>query len=188
METFGNVILDSMHHFCFEWSKFKFKFQKWLDLDLCPFLLNVSIAHNPINVLLFTLGRVILTFRRRLKDSQVPTSQLVDKVAKDLTVTAIIVAIIFVITIGYDLNYYFLGYVGLVEYKLNEPIQKVSYSLKWTSSKKACMLNLHYFRYLHKKSYNGGDYGEYNGFGFVEISTTLSTHRAFFFEIDSFQS
>ena len=39
------------------------------------------------------------------------------------TTTAIIVTIIFIVSLGYDLWYYILGYSGVFEYKLNSPLQ-----------------------------------------------------------------
>ena len=32
---------------------------------------------------------------------------------------------IFIVALGYDLWYYVLGYAGIIEYKMNTPIQKI---------------------------------------------------------------
>ena len=59
------------------------------------------------------------------KDTKLAHSRVIDKASQELTKTAFAVTIIFIVTIGYDLHYYLLGYIGVLEYVLNAPIQKV---------------------------------------------------------------
>ena len=56
-------------------------------------------------------------------------SRIIDRASSDLTKTAITVTVIFVVSIGYDLHYYLLGYTGVTTYALNTPIQKVGLRL-----------------------------------------------------------
>ena len=50
-------------------------------------------------------------------------TQTLNKATRELTKTAIIVTVIFIISLGYDLWYYILGYSGVIEYKINSPLQ-----------------------------------------------------------------
>ena len=49
--------------------------------------------------------------------------RVIDTAASQLTKTAITVTAIFIVALGYDGWYYFLGYSGATEYKLNSPVQ-----------------------------------------------------------------
>ena len=51
--------------------------------------------------------------------------RIIDTAAKQLTKTAITVTAIFIVALGYDLWYYVLGYSGVIEYKMNTPLQKI---------------------------------------------------------------
>ena len=51
--------------------------------------------------------------------------RVIDTAAKQLTKTAITVTAIFIVALGYDLWYYVLGYSGVIEYKMNTPLQKL---------------------------------------------------------------
>ena len=68
-------------------------------------------------------GSVVLTLRKRAKEPNFAESRTITKATKESTKTAIIVTIIFIISLGYDLWYYILGYSGVIEYKLNSPLQ-----------------------------------------------------------------
>lgn len=70
-------------------------------------------------------GLVIHQLNKRLKDTKLGHSCIVDRASTELTKTAIAVTIIFIISIGYDLNYYLLGYTGVTVYELGTPIQKI---------------------------------------------------------------
>ena len=48
----------------------------------------------------------------RNNDESNPASRTVDKASKEILKTAIIVSVIFILTLGYDLTYYILGYTG----------------------------------------------------------------------------
>ena len=41
-----------------------------------------------------------------------PASRTIDKASKEILKTAIIVSVIFILTLGYDVTYYLLGYTG----------------------------------------------------------------------------
>ena len=43
-----------------------------------------------------------------------PTSRTIDKASKEILKTAIVVTVIFILTMGYDYTYYILGYTGIV--------------------------------------------------------------------------
>ena len=53
------------------------------------------------------------------------TFRVIDTAAKQLTKTAITVTTIFIVAIGYDLWFYLFAYIGLIEYKMNTPSQKI---------------------------------------------------------------
>ena len=57
-----------------------------------------------------------------------PIYRVIDTAAKQLTKTAITVTAIFIVALGYDLWYYVLGYSGVIEYKMNTPLQKIGNS------------------------------------------------------------
>ena len=57
-----------------------------------------------------------------------------DTAARQLTKTAITVTGIFIVALGYDLWYYVLGYAGIIEYKMNTPIQKIGKSARTADS------------------------------------------------------
>jgi len=70
---------------------------------------------------------VMCSLRYVVQDTKLGHSCIVDRASTELTKTAIAVTIIFIISIGYDLNYYLLGYTGVTVYELGTPIQVVSY-------------------------------------------------------------
>lgn len=70
-------------------------------------------------------GLVACALRARGRDTKLSHSRVIDKAGQELTKTAFAVTIIFILTIGYDLHYYLFGYLGVVEYVLNAPIQKI---------------------------------------------------------------
>ena len=70
-------------------------------------------------------GLIIRTLHTRSKDTTLGQSKVVDQASAALTKTAVTVTTIFIVTIGYDLHYYLLGYTGVTTYELNTPIQKV---------------------------------------------------------------
>ena len=51
--------------------------------------------------------------------------RVIDTAARQLTKTAITVTAIFIVSLGFDLWYYVLGYSGVTEYKMNTPMQKI---------------------------------------------------------------
>ena len=51
--------------------------------------------------------------------------RVIDTAARQLTKTAITVTAIFIVALGYDLWYYLFAYLGLIEYKMNTPTQKI---------------------------------------------------------------
>ena len=68
-------------------------------------------------IMFFALyGFVIFTFRRRQQNTNMGSSRTIDKATAELTKTAVVVTVIFIIAIGYDCWYYVLGYTGVVVY------------------------------------------------------------------------
>ena len=59
---------------------------------------------------------------------------MIDKAAKELTKTAIIVTGFFIVSLGYDCWYYMLGYAGAVVYVKNTPVQKAGIFLASVNS------------------------------------------------------
>ena len=51
--------------------------------------------------------------------------RVIDTATAQLTKTAITVTAIFIVTMGYDSFYYVLGYTGVLNYKMNSPVQKI---------------------------------------------------------------
>ena len=51
--------------------------------------------------------------------------RVIDTATAQLTKTAITVTAIFIVTMGYDNFYYVLGYTGVLNYKMNSPVQKI---------------------------------------------------------------
>ena len=80
----------------------------------------------PVGFFLYLYGNVIQTFRKRKASPELAASRIIDKATTELTKTAIVVTIIFLISLGYDVNYYLLAYIGLFEYKMGAPAQKVA--------------------------------------------------------------
>ena len=85
----------------------------------------------PCGAFFILYGSIVLTLRKRAKEPSFAESRTINKATKELTKTAIIVTVIFIISLGYDLWYYILGYSGVIEYKLNSPLQ-VSFLLSIT--------------------------------------------------------
>ena len=78
----------------------------------------------PTGCFIFFYGRVIWSFRKR-QASAMAQSRVIDKATAELTKTAIVVTVIFIFSFGYDSLYYFFGSIGLLEYVLNAPVQKI---------------------------------------------------------------
>ena len=51
--------------------------------------------------------------------------RVIDTAARQLTKTAITVTAIFIVALGYDLWFYLFAHLGLIEYKMNTPSQKI---------------------------------------------------------------
>ena len=67
-----------------------------------------------------------MTLRERIKSTTMPTcSNVIDVANSMMTKTGVAVAVIFVLTIGYDVIYYMLGAIGVVVFVLNSPVQKI---------------------------------------------------------------
>ena len=89
-------------------------------------------------------------------------SRVIDTAAKQFTKTAITVTAIFIVALGYDLWYYVLGYSGVIDYKMNTPLQKIgknnmttgrSRISHWVRLKSYYLAN--FPRKLHKNKRNG---------------------------------
>ncbi len=79
----------------------------------------------PAVVMATLYGIVSVTLNKRAKDTVLGHSKMVDRAGAQLTKTAIVVTVIFIITIGYDLHFYLLGETGLLSYEMGKPEQKV---------------------------------------------------------------
>ena len=85
----------------------------------------VFLTQYALPCLLFFIfyGSIVVTLRRRIKEHILPGSPVICKATMQLTKTAVTVTIVFIISLGYDLWYYILGYSGVFEYRLNSPLQ-----------------------------------------------------------------
>ena len=61
--------------------------------------------------------------KKRINESDFKSNRVINKAATELTKTAIIVTVMFMICLGFDLWYYVLAYNGVIAYVLNSPIQ-----------------------------------------------------------------
>ena len=92
-------------------------FQGKLGADLLYFYSFVLFSTNyaiPCAFFFYFYGRIILTFRNRQKQSSLGSAAVIDKAMAELTKTALIVTIIFMITIGFDLWSLLLGRTGVI--------------------------------------------------------------------------
>ena len=86
----------------------------------------IYIYITPCTLFIIFYGLVIYEFyKRRHQSAHLGSSKVIDKATSELTKTAIVVTVIFIITFCYDSLFYFLGYLDLVLYVKNTPIQKV---------------------------------------------------------------
>lgn len=106
------------------------------------FLFGISIFINyyliPCTFFIVFYGMVIWTFKKRKKSPELGVageSQVIDMATKELTKTAFVVTVIFVIALGYDCWYYLLGNLGVITYVLNSPEQKIGV---WLSVFNSC--------------------------------------------------
>lgn len=79
---------------------------------------------TPCALYTFFYGNIILTFRKRSASNFTSTSTI-EKANAQLTNTAIVVTIVFIIALGFDSWYYMLGSLNITEYVYNSPMQKV---------------------------------------------------------------
>ena len=77
----------------------------------------------PVIVIIVLYGNIINVMRKR-QDEGV-ASFVIGNAAKQMTRTSVVVTLIFVACIGYDLSYYSLGRLEILEYKMNTPRQKI---------------------------------------------------------------
>ncbi|KAI0224694.1 hypothetical protein LSAT2_024328 [Lamellibrachia satsuma] len=84
----------------------------------------ISIIINTIISIIIIIAIIIITITMII-DTKLGHSCIVDRASTELTKTAITVTVIFIVSIGYDLNYYLLGYTGVTVYELGTPIQKI---------------------------------------------------------------
>ena len=80
---------------------------------------------GPTLILIGVYSKVVYTMKNRLSDDTAPKSRSIDMAARQLTKSALVITIIFILTLGYDLTYYLLGYTGVLEYIMNSPEQKI---------------------------------------------------------------
>lgn len=81
----------------------------------------------PCTLFFIMYGTVIVSLKRRHHQSdKLGKSKIIAKANAELTKTAIAVTVFFIISLGFDLWYYVLGYTGITKYVLNSPMQKVA--------------------------------------------------------------
>ena len=69
--------------------------------------------------------------------------RVIDTAARQLTKTAITVTAIFIVALGYDLWFYLFAHLGLIEYKMNTPSQKIGKLVSMLACKKSnCNIRL----------------------------------------------
>ena len=59
----------------------------------------------------------------RKNQSDFQTNRVINKATKELTKTAFIVTLMFIVCLGFDLWYYVLAYNGVIAYIFNSPLQ-----------------------------------------------------------------
>ena len=86
-------------------------------------------------VILSTLyGKLICTFKKKSKNAVVSLKDKYHDVTINLTKTAILVTSCLLVTLSYDINLYMLSYMGVVEYEVYSPRQKVGTLLATVNS------------------------------------------------------
>ena len=98
-----------------------------IELYFFAFVIFTYLATYLVPVVFMTLlyGLVIHRLNVRIRETKLGPSRIIDRASTELTKTAIAVTAIFIVTIGYDLHYYLLGYTGVAVYELGTPLQKV---------------------------------------------------------------
>ena len=71
---------------------------------------------------------VVITMKKRKNKSNFKNNQIINNATSELTKTAIVVTVMFIITMGFDIWYYALAYNGVVVYISNSPLQVSNYS------------------------------------------------------------
>ena len=66
-----------------------------------------------------------MVFRERKRSSIVPFSSVIDEMNTLMTKIGVTVTAIFVLTMGYSFVHSNLNRIGIVEYKINSPVQKI---------------------------------------------------------------
>ena len=69
--------------------------------------------------------RILIAFRERSRSSTLPCSNMVDEVNTLMTKIGATVTAIFVLSLSYANIHYYLSRLGLVDFTLNSPVQKV---------------------------------------------------------------
>ena len=100
----------------------------------CVIYIWLAIYGLPTTVLVALYGKTIYTLRMRCSQSQLGSSQVIEHASKQITKTGFVVTIIYVLTMGYDLNYYALSDIGVIVYELGAPIQAAGVFLSATNS------------------------------------------------------
>ena len=98
----------------------------------------------PTSLFVFLYTKIIIHIRQRQKSNierhsvldnmEGQQSRIYTRANQQLTKTAIIVTIVFIISLSYDCWYCLLGYTGITEYVFNSPLQKVGVFLSTFNS------------------------------------------------------
>ncbi|ELU18362.1 hypothetical protein CAPTEDRAFT_185678 [Capitella teleta] len=100
---------------------------KWTKLYFTSFVIFTYITTYLIPALTMALlySLVAHQLRKRKENTELGKSKTIDRATDQLTKTAVTVTIIFILSVGYDLHFYLLGYNHVIEYTFGSPEQKV---------------------------------------------------------------
>ena len=88
---------------------------------------------GPCIMLCILYGKVIHVFRQR-QEVELGQSRTISNAASDLTKTAVVVTIIYMVAMGYDAFYYLLGYIGATDFIIGSPTQLLGVLLATTNA------------------------------------------------------
>lgn len=91
------------------------------------------LIHYIVPCILFVVlyGLILYTFHQRKKSQDMAQSKLIDKATTELTKTAIVVTVIFIVSMSLESWYYLLGTTGIIQFDVGGVIQGIGW---WMSS------------------------------------------------------
>ena len=98
-------------------------------------IITFSIDHVLLALLLVILyGAIAITFRKRCQSEAMAQSRVIDKASTELTKTAIVVTVIFMLTMTLPYWNFFLRYVGGHKFIVNDTLAMTGYWLNSLNS------------------------------------------------------